>query len=350
MKKILILFLFASIIFSSCEKTEIMNPSIFFGASVSGNTVTFLNFNKDFDSFFWEFGDGESSDEISPVHKYRESGKFTVTLTATKGDIKESFQDVITVIDPIAEFRYSISGDLVTFNNLSVNFDSYLWDFGDGESSTKAYPIHTYKSKGTYVVTLTALKGNYKSIVKDTLNLDFKIKPIITIDGSFDDWKTVDYAFQNTSSEGGTIKSLKTMYSDTHLYFLVEGTDKMSLNFFDLAIDIDNDNQTGEVFTGWFPYGSGFEYLFEDLVLLKGSGGWRWSVVSLPPDFYKGSLAVKVNGTTLKEFSIRKDTFGDELQKNINVAVVEQVAGKVTGIIPVQEINMRTLIPMETKD
>lgn len=44
----------------------------------------------------------------------------------------------------------------VTFVNLSQNADSYLWDFGDGESSTQSDPEHTYNCPGEYNVTLTA--------------------------------------------------------------------------------------------------------------------------------------------------------------------------------------------------
>ncbi len=46
----------------------------------------------------------------------------------------------------------------VTFTNLSVGYDSVLWDFGDGITSTLPSPSHTYASPGLYVVTLTTDK------------------------------------------------------------------------------------------------------------------------------------------------------------------------------------------------
>lgn len=46
----------------------------------------------------------------------------------------------------------------VTFTNLSVGYDSVLWDFGDGITSTLPSPSHTYASPGLYVVILTTDK------------------------------------------------------------------------------------------------------------------------------------------------------------------------------------------------
>ncbi len=43
----------------------------------------------------------------------------------------------------------------VTFENLSQNGDTYLWDFGDGNTSAAENPVHTYDCPGDYEVTLT---------------------------------------------------------------------------------------------------------------------------------------------------------------------------------------------------
>jgi len=47
----------------------------------------------------------------------------------------------------------------VNFTNNSVNANSYLWDFGDGTTSTETNPSHTYTSLGNYNVILTANAG-----------------------------------------------------------------------------------------------------------------------------------------------------------------------------------------------
>jgi len=48
----------------------------------------------------------------------------------------------------------------VSFTNLSTNADSYLWDFGDGSTSTQTNPQHTYTTKGSFTVKLTATNKN----------------------------------------------------------------------------------------------------------------------------------------------------------------------------------------------
>ena len=59
-----------------------------------------------------------------------------------------------------ANFVFVTSSDpdnlTVIFTNTSTgNIDSYTWNFGDGRKSTAENPVHTYRSAGSYVVTLT---------------------------------------------------------------------------------------------------------------------------------------------------------------------------------------------------
>jgi hypothetical protein len=54
-----------------------------------------------------------------------------------------------------AAAEYSISNNVVTFTNASINATTYLWDFGDGETSTQQNPVHTFLY-GNYTVTLIA--------------------------------------------------------------------------------------------------------------------------------------------------------------------------------------------------
>lgn len=45
----------------------------------------------------------------------------------------------------------------VQFVNRSVGAISYLWDFGDGKTSTEENPLHVYAAPGLYTVTLSAV-------------------------------------------------------------------------------------------------------------------------------------------------------------------------------------------------
>ena len=65
----------------------------------------------------------------------------------------------VTPVDPLADFvGVPVSGEdgiVVSFTNLSVgNWDSVLWDFGDGSFSTAENPSHGYDSDGVYTVIL----------------------------------------------------------------------------------------------------------------------------------------------------------------------------------------------------
>ena len=55
-----------------------------------------------------------------------------------------------------ASFTSTVNSSTISFTNTSSSADSYIWDFGDGNTSTEASPSHTYTSDGDYYVKLTA--------------------------------------------------------------------------------------------------------------------------------------------------------------------------------------------------
>lgn len=131
----------------------------------AGEEVTFTNESENADSYSWDFGDGETSEDESPAHTYAEAGTYTVSLTASSetGEDTEEKENYITVEElPMPEAAFSAepttitAGEEVTFTNESENADSYEWDFGDGNDSADASPTHTYEEAGTYTVSLTA--------------------------------------------------------------------------------------------------------------------------------------------------------------------------------------------------
>ena len=58
----------------------------------------------------------------------------------------------------VADFGYALDhlNSTVIFNNASTGADSFLWEFGDGNTSAEINPEHQYAADGTYTVTLTA--------------------------------------------------------------------------------------------------------------------------------------------------------------------------------------------------
>ncbi|MBN1443042.1 MAG: CotH kinase family protein [Planctomycetes bacterium] len=147
------------------------------------------------DTYFWEFGDGGTSAARSPTHIYEDPGTYTVTLTVEGPGGSDSFmrRDYVTArtsTTVVAEFTalppIGQKPLAVQFTNQSTNATSYLWDFGDGGTSSDVLPSHTYATAGEFTVSLTAVgaggaqatrvKENYIQ-VEDDLDADFDASP-----------------------------------------------------------------------------------------------------------------------------------------------------------------------------
>ena len=71
---------------------------------------------------------------------------------------------------PTASFTKACSGFTCTFTNTSTNATIYSWTFGDGSTSTAVSPSHTFASRHTYTVTLTASDGTTSSTASQTVS------------------------------------------------------------------------------------------------------------------------------------------------------------------------------------
>lgn len=125
-----------------------------------GETVTFTDMSSGATSWEWEFGEGASPATASTqgphTVTYNSNGPKSVSLTVN-GVVTETKANYIVVYPvPTAGFTYETNGLTATFTNTSANATSYLWDFGDGNTSTENNPEYTYSEPGTYTVTLTA--------------------------------------------------------------------------------------------------------------------------------------------------------------------------------------------------
>ncbi len=116
-----------------------------------------------FTKCLWNFGDGGTSKIWNPNHTYKKAGTYTVTLTMTgaMGTFTCTQLRLITAYAaPKANFSATPrSGDFpltVNFTNVSTGvITSWLWNFGDGTTSTDGSPDHTYYSPRTYKPKLT---------------------------------------------------------------------------------------------------------------------------------------------------------------------------------------------------
>ncbi|MEN8229059.1 MAG: PKD domain-containing protein [Bacteroidota bacterium] len=124
------------------------------------HTVQFRNNSIYGDSYLWEFGDGTTSTEFEPEHTFNEYGIYNVKLTVTgEGGQEYAYRQVEVYRMPLVDFTVSpelvmLPDDEVRLFNLSKYGDTYLWDFGDGNTSSMENPRHLYGTIGVYDISL----------------------------------------------------------------------------------------------------------------------------------------------------------------------------------------------------
>ena len=127
-------------------------PIYFIDSSI--NTTGIIN------NWHWEFGDGDTSNIINPIHTYLSPGNYNVTLTITNtNNITNTISKIITVY-PNPNVQYStdtlackLTSDVQFINN-TTNGQIYSWNFGDGNYSTLVSPFHIYNNQGYYNIKL----------------------------------------------------------------------------------------------------------------------------------------------------------------------------------------------------
>jgi len=72
-----------------------------------------------------------------------------------------------------ADFTYQQLNDSIVFTNQSSNYESILWNFGDGVFSFDEDPIHVYSNSGVYTITLSALTNG--GCLLDTLSVNITV-------------------------------------------------------------------------------------------------------------------------------------------------------------------------------
>jgi len=137
-----------------------------FDAQMSVGTAPF--------EFFWQFGDGGSATEQSPTNLYGGTGIYnaSVEVTDTFGCSAICNVQVEIVLPPYVYGGFTIVEDPtcgsteVQFTDTTVgNPTSWLWDFGDGNTSIDQNPTNSYTGTGPYTVTLSASNGVFTDTV-----------------------------------------------------------------------------------------------------------------------------------------------------------------------------------------
>ena len=159
---------------TSCQTSMIISPTLSADFSVdtvvgcSPFEVSFTNLSVNGVTHYWNFGDGNGSNETSPVHSYLAAGTYDVYMWAYSGTGLDSAfvtSQIVVNPTPVANFQMYIlnpttGSDSVQFADNSLFADSWLWNFGDPASGAQntsmlQNPLHVYGANSTYDVSLT---------------------------------------------------------------------------------------------------------------------------------------------------------------------------------------------------
>jgi gliding motility-associated-like protein len=150
--------------FTLADSTKCLNSLVSFVDSSKGVS---LNYN-------WSFGDGTTSNQTAPQHQYLKLGTYTVALGVTdKFGCRDTITKVnyVVIANPTAKFTnkdsLGVCPPLIIHPvSSSINYTFLTWDFGDGNTSNVANPVHYYNTAGNYTLKLTAQgHGNCISVM-----------------------------------------------------------------------------------------------------------------------------------------------------------------------------------------
>lgn len=158
------------------------NNNCSFPCSVSSNYSIMNNGNGNysftntstgnFNQSHWAFGDGTTSTSTNPNHTFTANGTFVVVLSINDSTSGPSCFDyfidtieVTAIASPLqctsgfVMYSDTSTGDITVVNSSTGNNLTYLWDFGDGDTSTLQFPNHTYATVGPFYLCLTVDDG-----------------------------------------------------------------------------------------------------------------------------------------------------------------------------------------------
>ncbi|MEL6867423.1 MAG: PKD domain-containing protein, partial [Bacteroidota bacterium] len=185
--------------------------------SLSGANVQFQNNSSDALSYFWTFGNGQSSDALHPTYTFPEDGDYEIRLVAYNDCGSDtSRQNLSIVTPPTAGFEVGMPTGCVPMNiqfndQSSSNTVEWEWLFpgGQPESSNEASPMVLYTEAGTYSVSLT---------VRNAAGSDFIIQNDLIVIG-----QKAEAGFSETLSGLDLTLENTSLYANSYLWDFGDG-------------------------------------------------------------------------------------------------------------------------------
>lgn len=184
-------------------------------------------------SFRWDFGDGTTliTGPGAVRHTYASTGTYDVKLVLIDTSYCNQDDSIVHQIRlaPNVEARFTVPTPAcapytAVFQNTSLAGQQFLWDFGDGTTSTQTNPTHLYPTPGIYTIRLIAY-DNATCNLSDTTYQTIEVSGQPTADFVYSPNPTeanIAITFQNNSIGGTWYKwifgdgdSLITIQRDT---------------------------------------------------------------------------------------------------------------------------------------
>jgi gliding motility-associated-like protein len=160
--------------------------------------------------YVWDFGDGNTSTANGSVtHVYNRPGGYHVSLSisdTSKCNLQADFETTV-IVPPVVRINLNPTDTIgcipltIHFGNTTSSNGHYVWDFGNGDSSTIKDPTYTFTKGGHYTVTVSLYDST-------TCNkTDQVVLHVFAIDSSADADFTVDRQFFFCDSVRVTVQS-----------------------------------------------------------------------------------------------------------------------------------------------
>ncbi|MCH8903219.1 MAG: PKD domain-containing protein [Bacteroidetes bacterium] len=140
------------------DKEDCAPFTVDFNADTTAN-LTFIS------SWYWDFGDGNTSTLQKPSHPYTAAGNYEVKFFGYYANdacfidttiIIKAYDPPIALFDVIPLNDNCLVMDSFALINSSISSNAYIWDFGDGGATDIKDPVHAYNDSGVFTIKLIA--------------------------------------------------------------------------------------------------------------------------------------------------------------------------------------------------
>jgi PKD repeat protein len=289
-------------------------------------------------SYYWDFGDGQSSTSANTNHIYAGGNAYAPCLTVNYANgCSNTYCDSISQIPCYIAANFNIVDNGLgnySFNNTSTgDVASSYWNFGDGTNSNASSPSHTFLANGTFVVELIAINPS-------GLCVDYQIITLQVTGVGTPTTCNAAFVIIPDSAANNDVIVYNTATGNNLTYFWNFGDGNVSTSAFpfytyttagpfQLCLTINDGNGCGSTYCDSINSGG---------VVFK-TGGFSINVQG------PGSVGIETDQQAISELSIYPNPFKDEVSINLSLTENTQTEIFITDLIGnrVAQVSNKTL-------